>query len=57
MKLTLLNDAYSDFIGKVTSVIDQITPMKEIRVKNNSQDWFDADIHEEKKRGTSYLPN
>ena len=42
-----INDAYSDFIGKVTSVIDQIAPMKEIRVKNNSQDWFDAEIHEE----------
>ena len=42
-----VNDAYSDFIGKVTSVIDQIAPMKEIRVKNNSQDWFDAEIHEE----------
>ena len=25
-----INDAYSDFIGKVTSVIDQIAPMKEI---------------------------
>ena len=42
-----VTDAYSDFIGKVTSVIDQIVPMKEIRVKNNSQDWFDAEIHEE----------
>ena len=28
-----INDAYSDFIGKVTSVIDQMAPMKEIRVK------------------------
>ena len=36
-----------DFVGKVTSVIDQIAPMKEIRVKNNSPDWFDAEIHEE----------
>ena len=46
-KFTDINDAYSDFTGKVTSVIDQIAPMKEIRVKNNSQDWFDAEIHEE----------
>ena len=45
--VTDINDAYSDFTGKVTSVIDQIAPMKEIRVKNNSQDWFDAEIHEE----------
>ena len=42
-----INDAYSDFIGKVTSVIDQIAPMKEIRVKNISQDWFNAELHEE----------
>ena len=42
-----INDAYSDFIGKVTSVIDQIAPTKEIRIRNNSQDWFDAEIQEE----------
>ena len=30
-----------------STVIDQIAPMKEIRVKNNSPDWFDAEIHEE----------
>ena len=24
-----------------------MAPMKEIWVKNNSQDWFDAEIHEE----------
>ena len=28
-------------------MIDQIAPMKEIRVKNNSPDWFDVEIHEE----------
>ena len=42
-----INDASSAFIGKVTSVIDQIVPTKEIRIKNSSQDWFDAEIHEE----------
>ena len=42
-----INNAYSDFIGKVTSVIDQIAPMKEIRVNNKSQDWIDTEIHEE----------
>ena len=42
-----INDAYSDFVGKFTSVIDQIAPMKEIRVKSNLQDWFDAEINEE----------
>ena len=45
-----INDAYSDFTEKVTSVIDEIAPLKEIRVKNNSQDWFDAEINEEIER-------
>ena len=42
-----INEAYSDNIDKVTSVIDQMAPMKEIRVRNNSQDWFDAEIQEQ----------
>ena len=41
-----INDAYSDF----TSVIGEIAPLNEIRVKNNSQDWFDAEINEEIER-------
>ena len=45
-----INNAYSDFTEKVTSVIDEIAPTKEIRVKNNSQDWFDAEINEEIER-------
>ena len=32
-----INDAYSDFTEKVTSVIDEIVPIMEIRAKNNSQ--------------------
>ena len=42
-----INDAYSDFTETVTSVIDEIAPIKEIRVKNNSQDWFDAEKNKE----------
>ena len=32
-KFTDINDAYSDFIGKVSLTIDKIAPMKEIRIK------------------------
>ena len=32
-----INEAYSDFTGKA-SVIDEIAPIKEVRVKSNSQD-------------------
>ena len=28
-----INEAYSDFTGKVASVIDEIAPIKEVRVK------------------------
>ena len=46
-KCTGINDAYSDFIGKVSSTIDNISPMKEIQIKNSSKDWFDEQILEE----------
>ena len=45
-----INDAYSDFTEKVMSAISEIAPIKEICVKNNSQDWFDAEINEEIER-------
>ena len=41
-----INDAYSDFTEKVTSVIDEIAHIKEIRIKSYSQDWLDAEINE-----------
>ena len=31
-------------------MIDEIAPLKELWVKNNSQDWFDAEINEEIER-------
>ena len=46
-KFTDINDAYSDFIGKVSLTIDKIAPMKEIRIKNSSKEWFDEEIMEE----------
>ena len=50
-----INEAYSDFTGKVTSGIDKIAPIKEVRVKSNSQDWFDAEINEEIERQEKLL--
>ena len=38
-------------------MIDEIAPLKEIRVKNNLQDWFNAEINEELKDGISHLLN
>ena len=36
--------AYSDFIQRITSVINKIAPFKEITVKSYSHDWFDGEI-------------
>ena len=41
-----VNEAYSDFITKLMGVIDNIAPVKEIRVKGNSKPWFDGSISE-----------
>ena len=46
-KFTDINSPYSDFIERLTSVIDTIAPVKETRIKNNSQDWSDEEIHEQ----------
>ena len=37
-----INEAYSNFIQKLTSVIDEIGPCKTKRVKGNSKEWFDS---------------
>ena len=36
-------------------MIDEIAPIKEVRVKSNSQDWFDAEIIEEIERRDKLL--
>ena len=36
--------AYSDFIQRITSVINKIAPFKQVRIKNYSHDWFDGEI-------------
>ena len=40
---------------EVASVIDEIAPIKEVQVKSNSQDWFDAEINEEIERRDKLL--
>ena len=41
-----VNAAYSDFINKLMSVINQIAPLKEVRLKNRTEEWFDCEIGE-----------
>ena len=38
--------AYTDFLKKLTKVASKITPSKEIRIKTNTQKWFEREIAE-----------
>ena len=38
--------AYINFFIKLMKVVDEIAPSKEIRIKNNTQEWFDTKMAE-----------
>ena len=51
-RFSCIDAAYADFLNKFTKVVNEIAPIKEIRIKNNTQEWFDiwSDlIHARKK--------
>ena len=35
-----------DIVEKILSVVDKIPPFKDLRIKNNTQDWFDDEVSE-----------
>ena len=39
-----IDAAYTDFLNKLMKVINEIAQSKEIRIKNNNQEWFDRGI-------------
>ena len=39
-----VNIAYLDLVEKILSVVDKIAPFKDLRIKNNTQDWFDDEF-------------
>ena len=39
-------EAFDDFIQKIMVAIDKVAPIKERRIKHNSQEWFDGKISE-----------
>ena len=41
-----VNDAYLNFIQKLMEVIDKVAPVKNKRIKRNSQEWFDSKVSE-----------
>ena len=41
-----VNEAYSDLTSKNFDVVNKVAPTKTIRVKNNTNEWFDGEIGE-----------
>ena len=39
-----VNIAYLDLVEKILSVVDKIAPFKDLRIKNNTQDWLDDEV-------------
>ena len=48
-----VNVAYSDLLNNTP--IDRVAPIKEIRIKNNTQEWFDNEIAEAIKIREKYF--
>ena len=41
-----MNDAYKDFIEKIMLVINKMAPIKTIRAKSHTEEWFDGEVLE-----------
>ena len=46
-KFSDVNSACNDIVNKVTQVINNLAPYKTIRVKNQSNEWFDGELAEQ----------
>ena len=47
--------AYSDLLNKISDRIDSVAPIKIIRIKNNTQEWFHNEISEAIKIREKYF--
>ena len=45
-QFSCIDAAYTGVLNKLMKVVNEIAPSKEIRIKNNSQEWFDREIAE-----------
>ena len=46
-KFSDVNSAYSDLVNKITQVLNNLGTYKTIRVKNQSNEWFDCELAEQ----------
>ena len=40
------NIAFLDLVKKILRVVNKIAPFKDLRIKNNTQDWLDDEVTE-----------
>jgi len=52
---TDINKTYDDFMDKLTKAINEVAPIKNVRVKGSNQDWFDNQIHDAIKKEISFF--
>ena len=50
-----INAAFSHFLQLIGSVIYEIAPMKDIRVRNNTHEWMDEEVHDGIRVGDTLL--
>ena len=57
--ISLLNvrKAYNNFVHKLIEVVNKIAPLKIVRIKNISSEWFDREKAEKLRLRVSYLKN
>ena len=48
-------EAYNNFIQKIMVAIGKVAPIKERRIKHNSQEWLDGEISESIKNRDKLL--
>ena len=46
-KFSEVNSAYSDLVNKITQALNNLVPYKTIRVKSQSNEWFDGELAEQ----------
>ena len=54
-KFSDVNSAYSNLVNKITQVINNLAPYKTVRVKNQSNEWFDGELAKQISNRDKYL--
>ena len=48
-----IDTAYDDFVSKINSILESLAPIKTVRVKGRSSEWFDGEVLEKIKTRNS----